>query len=269
MNAIDEHDAPVTSDPRTWQDRLIGAYGAAADRGLLDSTAARTIFEVSYGAYKAAFEAGPVGQLRHVVRPGGLVIDIGANVGFFAVRFARWVQPGGRVLALEPEQVNADRLERRLRRRRLVGTVEVVRAVATDHDGVAHLAVNRRHPGDHKIGAAGVTVAAHTIDVLVEQRPARRVCLLKIDVQGAELKVLAGAARTIAEHRPALFVEIHEPSLAAFGTSGLEVLQYVTGRGYTAHRISRAGIGPAQDPTRLAGEFAARYGDVLLLPPSA
>ncbi len=248
------------------QDRLIGAYGSLAERGWLDRGPARSLFEVGYGGYKLLWEAGSIGQLRTVVTPGSLVVDVGANVGFFTVRFARWVRPGGRVLAIEPEPLNASRLARRVRRHGQ-DAVEIVQGVATDHEGVEQLFINRHHPGDHRIGLdGGVPVPAHTIDALVAQRPARRVSLIKIDVQGAEFRVLRGASDTLATHRPALFVEIHEPGLREFGTSALEVIDHLAALGYDGHRISRRGIGPAEDPAPLAEVFARRYGDALFLP---
>jgi FkbM family methyltransferase len=255
-----------------WQQRLIGLYGALSERGVLQRPGAQQLFEVGYGAYKLLFEAPTVGRLRPFVRPGGLAIDVGANVGFFTRRFARWSQPGGAVLALEPEALNAHRLRARLRGRRLDGIVECLEAVATDHDGIERLAVNRRHPGDHRIGVAGddeddaVEVPAWTIDALVAARTARRVSLIKVDVQGAELRVLRGAARTIAEHRPALFIEVHEPGLATFGTSAAELVDHVAALGYEGHRLSRRGMGPAEAPADLVAAFARRYGDVLFLP---
>lgn len=252
--------------PDAVQDRLIGAYGALAERGWLDHGPARSLFELGYGGYKLLWEAGSIGQLRTVVTPGSLVVDVGANVGFFTVRFARWVRPGGRVLAIEPEPLNASRLARRVRRH-CDDPVEIVKGVATDHEGVEHLFINRHHPGDHRIGLdGGVPVSAHTIDGLVAARPARRVSLIKIDVQGAELRVLHGASATLAEHRPALFVEIHEPGLREFGTNAREVIEHLASLGYAGHRISRRGIGPAEDPATLAAVFARRYGDALFLP---
>ncbi|MFN0029650.1 MAG: FkbM family methyltransferase [Acidimicrobiales bacterium] len=254
------------------QRSLIKAYGTVAERGWLDRGPGRSLFEVCYGTYKLLWEAGTIGQLRALATPGTMVVDVGANVGFFTVRFARWVRPGGRVLAIEPEALNAAQLARRMQRKADGGRVEIVQGVATDHEGVEHLFVNRHHPGDHRIGLAGlegaIPVPAHTIDGLLAGRPACRVSLIKIDVQGAELRVLRGASATLAAHRPALFVEIDEPRLQEFGTSGREVIAHLTAQGYTGHRVSRRGIGPAEEPAALAAAFARRYGDVLFLPRS-
>src|SRR5262245_1976654 len=94
------------------QDGLIRLYRLVKATGGLDAAPGRRIFEASYLIYKDRLEAGPIGVLRSCVRPGTLVIDVGANIGYFTRRFAGWVSEGGRVLAVEPEAVNFARLER-------------------------------------------------------------------------------------------------------------------------------------------------------------
>ena len=51
---------------------------------------ARRPFLVTYSVYKAWIEAGPVDRLKEFVAPGSTVVDIGANVGFFTLKFADW-----------------------------------------------------------------------------------------------------------------------------------------------------------------------------------
>ena len=60
--------------------------------------------------YKQYFEAGPIDRLQEFVPSGSLVIDVGANVGFFSLRFAKWVGKGGKVISIEPEDRNYNRL---------------------------------------------------------------------------------------------------------------------------------------------------------------
>ena len=59
-----------------------------------------------YLLYKDCLEAGPVQVLRRYVRPGTVVIDVGANIGYFTRQFATWVSNGGWVIAVEPEALN-------------------------------------------------------------------------------------------------------------------------------------------------------------------
>lgn len=249
-----------------WQAYLLDGYGALAERGLLDNRLVRSAFDAAYHVYKLGFETGAVGCLRPFVTPGTMVIDVGANIGFFTNRFAHWVGPAGAVVALEPEAVNLARLRRRVARHRWGKRVECIGAVAAASDGHAYLEVNPRHPGDHKIAEHGVEVVARSVDSLVSERPARRVSLVKIDVQGAEVLVLGGMRATIAEHRPALFVELHQAGLALFGSSVGELVQTIVGYGYAGRCLARRRLEAVATPAELVSRHADHYGDVLFLP---
>ena len=77
------------------------------------------LFLAVYGIYKRYFEAGPIDRLQEFVPPGSLVIDVGANVGFFSLRFARWVGAEGKVIAIEPEERNCNNLVEAVARARV------------------------------------------------------------------------------------------------------------------------------------------------------
>lgn len=243
---------------------LLALYGRAAKRGVLDLPFARRAFETAYLGYKRLIEAGPVAHLRSVVAPGSTVIDVGANIGFFALRFGRWVGPGGRVVAIEPEQRNMASLRRRVRRAGLETVVECVQGAAADRPGEVRLAVNPAHPGDHRLADDGEPVRAVTLDELTAGDP-RKVALVKIDVQGAEMLVLSGARHVIERHRPAIFVEIDDEALKQFGSSGAELIEKLAGLGYSVHTLTRRGI-EAATPQALTAKGKNAYADVLLLP---
>lgn len=244
---------------------LLWLYDRMARGGLLDRPLPRRAFESTYLAYKQLIEAGPVARLQSVVAPGSTVIDVGANIGFFTLRFGRWVEPGGHVIAIEPESRNMATLRRRVRRARLQQVVDCVQAAAADRSGELKLAVNPAHPGDHRIADDGEPVRAVTIDELAAG-DSRRVTLVKIDVQGAEMLVLAGAQGVIEKDRPAIFVEIAEFALERFGSSGGELIETLEELGYAGHMVTRRGIGAAEAPEALTAKSAERYIDVLFLP---
>lgn len=248
---------------RAAQNAMLGAYRLVFARGLLRRAWGRRLFFALYEFYKNLFEAGPIGALRAYVPEGGFVIDVGANVGFFTERFARWVGPAGRVVAIEPEAANFAELVRRLGASGLAERLDARQAVADAQSGQARLVINPDHPGDHRIGDAGEPVAAVALDELV---PAgRQVALIKIDVQGAELRVLAGASATLARDSPALFVEVDPGGLARYG-SGVEALLGTLARhGYAPHLLTRAGARPCARGELDAVLARRGYTDLLFL----
>jgi len=245
----------------------VALYGRVARTGALDRPRPRRAFESVYLLYKRLLEAGPVDGLRELVADGSTVIDVGANIGFFSLRFARWVGPGGHVIAIEPEARNVASLRTRVARAGLSGVIDCVHAAAADRPGTLKLALTPGHPGDHHLAEAGQPVRAVTLDDLTADDP-RPVSLVKIDVQGAETLVIAGARRLLEEQRPAVFVEVDGPSLARQGSSPRELIESLVGLGFTGHRLTRRGVGAREEPDELqaaVGRSSGGYVDILFL----
>jgi FkbM family methyltransferase len=147
------------------------------------------------------------------------VWDIGANVGIVSLLCAR--HGATRVLAFEPEKVNVARLEEHRQANPLVAArIEVIPAAVTDVDGEAELLVGDAGAEgqiasrgvqlwhDPHQGVRAVTVKTIRLDSLLGKgRPGP--ALLKIDVEGAEVLVLAGAHHLLRLSRPAIVLEVH------------------------------------------------------------
>ncbi|MGH7116492.1 MAG: FkbM family methyltransferase, partial [Stellaceae bacterium] len=154
--------------------------------------------------------------VRGFVPPGGVAIDVGANLGEWTVPLARRVGPAGRVLALEPAPRAAKALGRTLAANALA-QAELVRCALGDHDGETEFAIPivtsaRADTGTAHIGAAAaghevLTVPLRSLDALAAERRIDRIDLIKIDVEGHERAVLDGAAASLARFRPALVLE--------------------------------------------------------------
>jgi FkbM family methyltransferase len=159
------------ADVNTWRSHiqvaLIKLYSRLQSSHVMQSEMGQCLFEHAYSVYKILLEAGPVERLRSYVLPRSLVIDVGANIGFFTLRFARWLRDDGRVIAIEPEIKNFMALKRRLSKAGLDNRVVVLQAVAAEKNGMLNLEINPHHPADHKIGETGMPTTAITLDGLL------------------------------------------------------------------------------------------------------
>ena len=206
------------------QRALLGAYQTANRRGWLDSRLAEVIFQRGYFAYKRLIE-DPFAKLASA-RPelfrGGDVIDVGANIGYTAVVFARAVEPPHQVHAFEPEDRNFRWLTHAIERAGLTGRVVARRAAVGARDGTIDLWHNASHHADHRI-ATDQLVAARgeptqrvpltTLDGYVASCGWPAVAFIKIDVQGYEPEVLRGMRETITRN-PRLHVAVEvQPSM--------------------------------------------------------
>jgi FkbM family methyltransferase len=251
---------------RLLQGALIGLYRVTKATRALNTSLGRRIFERSYSLYKDRLEAGPIEMLRQFVRPRTYVIDVGANIGFFTRRFAAWVSEGGKVIAVEAEALNYARLRKALEEAGLSDVVETIEAAVAETTGEGLLEINPGHPGDHKLGTTGVPVALTTIDDLVGARGWPEVSLIKVDVQGAEARVLAGANQVLERSRPALFLEVDDRQLRNYGSSVCELLTTVTSKGYTIHSRDGEGFSQPLSPQQVLALESNGYQDMLLLP---
>jgi FkbM family methyltransferase len=232
------------------QDICLLGYRILAGTGLFETYFGKWLFVVAYDSYKELVEAKTADTLHQWVDTGTTVIDVGANIGFFTVRFARWVGSEGRVIAIEPEAENIRRLRRRINRANIRGHIDVVEGVAAEMPGSLHLTLNPHHPADHRIGSTGVIVRSWTIDEIVGAHQWPKVSLIKIDVQGAEVRVLQGARETIARSHPALFVEVDDDCLVAAGFSAEQLFNEIEGLGYRIYDPEH----PSGPLTRLQAE---------------
>ncbi len=245
-------------------------YGLLMRAGLMQTPLVRAMFVPLYRAYKT-FETGPIHRLSAYVRPGDAVIDVGANIGVMTKRFAEWVGATGKVIAVEPEDVNFATLKKEMDGIGLAGRVEMVPAVCADAPGQLHLDRNETHPGDHKIAldGQGPVIEATTIDLLAERVGSRPITLIKIDVQGAEMMVLSGATDTLSRHAPALIIEIDEKGLARFGATPERIIALLSGHGYEMHRLTSRGAAPLSRAGLQEALKANPYTDVLFLHPGS
>lgn len=144
---------------------------------------------------------------RKTVKQGDTVIDVGANIGALTIPMAQHVGPGGRVLAFEPQPETFDLLKRNIEQNGLEGVIYARRcAVGSELGTIAMPKLDELkgyNYGGVALGTGGSSVVVRTIDSF----NLKNVTFIKVDVEGMEQEVLAGARDTIMRCRPFLYVE--------------------------------------------------------------
>lgn len=176
--------------------------------------------------------------LRATIRPGDFVLDIGAFVGVYAVLEARWAGPAGRVLAFEPFRVSFDRLQRHLELNHLAAPrVDARRAAVGATSGRRDLVVFDDEPYRNMLAPPGGVERRTMVDVVtvddVCQTLDRAPDLIRMDVQGLEFDVLAGARDTLRRGRGRMTIvaEMHPDQWPDYGIALDEVPARLAGLG--------------------------------------
>jgi FkbM family methyltransferase len=190
-------------------------------------------------------EPGVTYIFAEIATGAGGIIDVGANLGWFTCIGALLSE--GDVWSFEMDEENVERLRRNVRLNDAADKVEIVKAAVGEESGTV---VYQKRPNtagaQHSLGAKKKT-SHDQVDVEVELVPLDKfaetwntIDLLKIDVEGAELRVIQGADGIIGKHNPDIIVEVHPTRLLKSDGSAQEVAQFLARREYQVHEIANA-----------------------------
>lgn len=227
---------------------------------------------VTPGLRSGTYEPHLTAVFERYCRPGMTVVDVGANLGYFSLLASKLVGPAGTVIALEPNSENCRLLLSSLRLNG-ISNVALLPVAAGEAPGWAYYATHVGSNGglvddDELLSRFGTVVPTFRLDDLVD----RKVDFLKMDVEGAEGRVVQGASRIIEKDRPVVTTELKEEMLQRVsGRSVADYLNYFGDLGYLPTLLDKeTGHDKAFSSIQaLLDDWAADdLRDVLLLPAS-
>jgi FkbM family methyltransferase len=186
-------------------------------------------------------------ELHRLVTHGTVAIDVGAHFGEYSYVLAKLVGKQGRVICLEPVEEDAAALAKGARQLRL--PIEVINCALSSQEGYAELhipssdgdlstALSSLRDGQESERGESRRVLVKRLDDIT-QGLTQPISLVKIDVEGHEVDVLAGAEATLANHRPNLIIEIEK----RHNSMPIEhVFQLVLDHGYRGEFIDGTGV---------------------------
>jgi len=166
------------------------------------------------GTYEPYLQAA----VREYVEPGMVAYDVGANIGFISMLLARVVGPGGRVFAFEALPINLERMNHNIMLNHLAERISVVPSAVTDNSDPVHFMVHLSSSMGKTVDSTGrddqvypqqITVSGVSLDEFVFERDHPAPDVIKMDIEGGEVRAFAGMKRILSEIHPILFVELH------------------------------------------------------------
>lgn len=191
------------------------------------------------------------------VGEGDVVLDIGANIGYYVLPESRLVDPSGKVYAVEPVSGNVASLRRNLDANRC-DNVEIFKLAMDDRNGRAKIHVSdmsnlcafRKNPDAVFIGEEDVEVV--TVDNFLEGKETPR--LIRMDVEGHEINIIRGMTQTLREDVK-LLIEVHGSGMTA--TESNEFIDALKRHGF---KVAFAALDHCFRPNRFVGYVFRRVG---------
>jgi FkbM family methyltransferase len=163
----------------------------------------------SHACWLGTYESRETSLLGQGIKRGDVVFDLGAQAGYHSLYAARLTGETGKVWAFEPNPVNVHFLKKHMELNR-VTNVEVMECAVSDFDGDSWFDEGKNCFSGHLSDSGTRRVRTICLDKEVHEGRLPMPDYLKIDVEGAEFKVLSGAAAILREKHPTVLLETHE-----------------------------------------------------------
>ena len=185
--------------------------------------------------------------IRISLKPGGVALDIGGNIGLQSIRMAQAIGPQGMVYAFEPLHYLQKKFSKNISLNRL-GNVTLLPFALSNTEAETEMKINSNswNQGTFSISntAGGTETQLVTIkvaDELPEIKELDRLHLIKIDVEGFEYQVLQGLKLTIQKHKPRIIFEYDANYWQANGQNITDCYNFLRSFNYTLYQITTAG----------------------------
>jgi FkbM family methyltransferase len=227
-------------------ERLFGKYRFEMDLRL---GRLQKIFYLKPGIYEPQTER----FIRQNVKPGMIVLDIGANTGYMTILLADLVGAHGQVHSFEPMPASYELLRKNVDGNGL-NQVHLHKLALSDRKGEATLHVDPGNDGGNTIGNVSgegwnghtaITVATEALDDFLGRAGIGKVDFIKIDVEGAESLVFAGARKLLSRpDAPLIVCEVGDPAQRLVGITELDLRKTLYGHDYASYWLDGRKFGP-------------------------
>lgn len=200
--------------------------------------------------YNKGFEYSTLSLFEKNINNGGTIIDIGANIGLFSVLGSKLVGENGKVIAIEASKKTCDYLEKNLEINKINNAIPICVALSDNKGEVAlkppfemennqdaynsmhyDIAINEENRKKFEV------IETDLLDNILEKLNIKKVDLIKIDIEGAELLCFKGATKLLSNpNKPVIILESSEKYCNRFDYSTFDLLNFLSNFGYKLHQ---------------------------------
>ncbi len=237
-------------------------FGATGERGAikmdLDPARPNEAYILEHLNRGQSYEPDVANALLRFVEPGAVVVDVGANVGYFTLMAARLTGPTGHVVSFEPGDNNLHRLEHNIAINKFQ-QVALIEQPAVDTPGDVTFYLNADDSGGNALwnpatleknvmsvaSPKPLTMRGTTVDAEIARLGLPTPRVIKVDTEGAELTVLKGCRNQLANCGvPFVITEFHPFGLRQMGASPRDLRAFMASFGYSTFFLYYDGAMP-------------------------
>ena len=179
----------------------------------------------------------PINEIE--VTSGQTIIDIGANVGYYSLKFSSLIGDSGKIISLEPDTNTFQVLKQNCDLNNFKN-IETLNLAVSDTDGFLTLYRDEKHSGKSSLFTGSnnkdsIRITTKTLDTLLKDR-FQNIDFIKIDTEGAELSILKGASN-ILKITQKILIELHEEILQQNNQDPLEIEKILKDHGFQIRKF--------------------------------
>ncbi|MCI0707129.1 MAG: FkbM family methyltransferase [Ignavibacteriae bacterium] len=192
--------------------------------------------------HNGIYEEFETNLIKKEVKAGDVILDIGANIGYYTLIFARLVGDTGKVFAFEPDPTNFSLLKKNVEINGYKNVILIQKAVSNKSETLKlYLCEDNR--GDHRIYDSGDSRQSVEIESLVMdeyfQHNGQKINFIKMDIQGAELRAVSGMANILKQNKSVKIISEFWPyGLTTSGASPVVYLELFTNNGFKLYELN-------------------------------
>lgn len=211
---------------------------------------------LTLGAYEPYFAE----EFRKHLKPGSIVVDIGANLGYYTLIASALAQ---RVIAYEPEKENLDLLRRTIEKNNLQNVIVIEKGIGAKDEELA-LTLDPDNKGKHTLlsntEGEKKTISVTTLDSSIALQNIKHIDLIKMDIEGWEGYAFKGMVNVLQNMSPIIFFEFAPRRIEESGESPIVMLHTLERFGYKLFVIdeSKKALVQISDVTDFSSSFEGK-----------
>ena len=146
-----------------------------------------------------------------------ICIDLGSNIGYYAVIESNIVGESGKIFAIEPSPVNFPILKSNLENQKMNNFLAYNIAIGDKNENMEFIISSKSNwskirMNNEKINSEDkiIKIPVKTLDSFVQENDIKKIDILRMDVEGFEYNIIVGANNVLEKYKPKIFVEIHK-----------------------------------------------------------